>query len=79
MVAWSPQNEDGESLDGDYITVLLYKKSKVIGYAVVKVTIVDKGFVSYEAKVLEEKIFIFSKTEKSAKKIVSEIIRKQEE
>ena len=75
-VSWRDWNEEGERIAEDYVSVLLCKKSKVIGYAVVNVMEKDYHGAEYQAKTVKQKIFRSPKSESETKKTIKSIIER---
>ena len=75
VVTWIARTDEDEVVDNDYITVLLCKESKVIGYAVIKAQ--DREYRNdHYPKILKQKIFRSPKSESETKKTIKRIIER---
>ena len=73
-VSWVHWTRDfHEKVYNDYVSILLLKESKVIGYAVLEVFLKENN-VDYQANILKQKLLIMPISEDDAKQIIAKII-----
>lgn len=76
-VSWVPMPENSiEKVSHDYITILLLKKSNVVGYAVLEV-VLREDMINYQAKILNEELFKKPLTEIEANQLAAKIINEK--
>ena len=76
-VSWVPKIENSNNtVNNDYITILLLKKEKVIGYAVLKVELKEDAF-NYQPKILIQELLQKTLSENETMQKIENIIQKE--
>ena len=76
-VSWVCISENSiEKIYHDYITILLLKKSNVVGYAVLEVDL-REDMIYYQAKILNQELFENPLSETEANQLVAKIINEK--